>query len=198
MIGHQCLNFGIQSVITSVYSWLSFVLNAVIPFTMLIHMNFVIVRAVRKSRKMFRSNSEITSRGRAQGLDTRESTMKNTEKQLTIMLLLVTILFLVLLCPTYFRFIYLVFAKRDTPREYANSLLLSEITGKLFGLNSKINFFLYCISGQKFRNDLKEILCFNRKKELQSATTDISTIHQSLHSLNSNEMTNHIATQTVI
>ena len=37
----RCLNFGIRSVITTVYSWFSFILNAVIPFTMLIHMNYV-------------------------------------------------------------------------------------------------------------------------------------------------------------
>ena len=56
VIGGQCINFGISSVFSRVYSWFSFVLNAIIPFTMLIHMNFIIVKAVKKSRKMFRSN----------------------------------------------------------------------------------------------------------------------------------------------
>ena len=88
-----------------------------------------------------------------------ERTMKSAEKQLTIMLLLVTTLFLILLCPTYFRFIYVSFAKRDTPLGYVKSMFLFQITALLYVSNSGITFFLYCISGQKFRNDLKELLC---------------------------------------
>ena len=101
------------------------------------------------------------------------------------MLLLVTTLFLILLCPTYFRFIYLVFAERDTPFGYAKSMLLYQVTHKLYTSNSGINFFLYCISGQKFRNDLKEILCCcdilhhslsGRKYELQSPAIEMSSV----------------------
>ena len=87
-----------------------------------------------------------------------KKTMKSAENQLTIMLLSVTTLFLILLCPTYIRFIYLSFAGRDTPSQYANSMLIYQISLKLYCTNSGINFFLYCISGRKFRKDLKEIL----------------------------------------
>ena len=153
IVGNQCLSYGISSLISRVYSWFSFVLNAIIPFTLLIHMNYVIVKTVRNSRKTFKNKDGTT------GMDKRQNTMRSAENQLTIMLLLVTTLFLILLCPTYFRFIYLVFAKRDTPPDYAKSMLIYEITSKLYLSNSGINFFLYCISGKKFRNDLKEILC---------------------------------------
>ena len=108
--------------------------------------------------------------------------MKSAENQLTIMLLLVTTLFLILLCPTYFRFIYNAFARRDTPIEYAKSLLIYQASSKLYISNSGINFFLYCISGQKFRNDLKDILCCcvtRRKDESQSTGTEISTTRNS-------------------
>ena len=145
------------------YSWLSFVLNAVIPFTMLIYMNFVVVQSVRQSRKMFRTNDGTTT-----GIDTRQKSMKSAENQLTIMLLLVTTLFLILLCPTYFRFIYLVFAKRDTPFEYAKSMIIFQISGALYITNNGINFFLYCISGQRFRN--------HKKDELHSSATENSII----------------------
>ena len=151
----QCVAYGTGGVLTMIYSWLSFVLNAVIPFTLLIYTNFVIVKAVRKSRKMFGAD---TCAQTDQGLEARQNTMKSAENQLTIMLLSVTMLFLILLCPTYIRFIYMAFAERDTPYQYANSLLIYQISFKLYCTNSGINFFLYCISGQKFRNDLKEIL----------------------------------------
>ena len=173
MIGEVCISYGISSVFSRVHSWFSFVLNAIIPFTLLIYMNFIIVKTMRNSRKMFRTNDINT------GMNSREKAMKNAENQLTIMLLLVTTLFFILLCPAYFRFIYLLLAKRDTPPEYAISMILFQVTYKLYTSNSGINFFLYCISGQKFRNDLKEILCCSdttRKDQLQSSSTRISTI----------------------
>ena len=83
------------------------------------------------------------------------------------MLLLVTLLFLILLIPTYTRFIYLTFVELDTPTKYATSMLYFQITYKSYTTNNGINFFLYCISGQKFRNDLKEILCGSVKFNCQ-------------------------------
>ena len=177
-----CLAYAVSSTLTSVFSWFSFVLNAIIPFTLLIHMNNVIVKTVRKSRQMFGANGGTAREGSGQGMDVRQKNMKNAENQLTIMLLLVTTLFLILLCPAYCRFIYLAFSKQDTPFEYAKSMILYQVTAKLYTSNSGINFFLYCISGQKFRKDLKEILCCcdlsrpGRKNESQSSTTEMSSV----------------------
>ena len=180
-VGDQCFAYGISNVMSRVYSWFSFVLIGLIPFTVLIHMNFVIVKTVRNSRKMFRANDTNT------GMQTRQRKMKSAENQVTIMLLLVTTLFFILIFPTYFRFIYLLVAKRDTPVQYATSMIIYQISYKLYATNSGINFFLYCISGQKFRNDLKEILCqvccFNishpsraERKDDQQSPKEISTV----------------------
>ena len=96
IIAGLCSGYAIRSLTTSIYSWFSFVLNAVIPFTMLIYMNFVIVKTVR-NRKSLRNSST--------GSDRRQGMMKDAEHQLTIMLLMVTTGFLVLLFPPYARFI---------------------------------------------------------------------------------------------
>ena len=171
VIGGQCFNFGVRSLISRVYSWFSFVVNVIIPFTTLIHMNYVIVKTVRNSHKMHASS----------GIVTRQASMKSVENQLTIMMLLVTTLFLILLCPTYIRFIFLLFAGRDTPLQYANSMLFYQITFKLYTTNSGINFLLYCISGQKFRNDLKEILCFWKTGSLSDQSLSIRSETSSVH-----------------
>ena len=141
IVGNQCLAYGISSAMARLYSWLSFVLNAVIPFSILIHMNYVTVKSVRKSRKMFAPNERRTNEVVDQGLDTRQKNLKTAENQLTVMLLFVTTLFLILLCPTYFRFIYLMLTTRDTPSEYAKSMFLFQITSKLYITNSGINFY---------------------------------------------------------
>ena len=88
----------------------------------------------------------------------REQTMTNTENQLTTMLLLVTTLFLILMFPTNIRFVYSNFVARDTPAKYADLMFFYHLSNKLYITNNGINFFLYCISGQKFRNDLRIIL----------------------------------------
>ena len=176
VIGDKCMAYAMSNVISRVYSWVSFVLNAVIPFTLLIHMNYIIVKTVKNSRKVLRSTDTSI------GMEKRDATVKTVENQLTIMLFLVTTLFFTLLCPTYFRFIYLVFVKRDTPSKYAKSMLIFQITSKLYTTNSGINFLLYCISGQKFRNDLKEILycstsrSSSSKHKSQSNGTELSSI----------------------
>ena len=171
----KCYAYSVKSILTKLHSWCSFGLNGVIPFTFLIHMNYVIVKTVRNSRKMFSSNIGITGTG------TRQKTMKSAENQLTTMLLLVTTLFLILLLTTYFRFIYAAFVRSDTPSKFATSILIFEISYKLYVTNSGINFFLYCISGKKFRNDLKEIVCCCGKscclpKESPAETNSCSTI----------------------
>ena len=173
-IGSQCLGYVKGGFITKVYSWLTFALNAIIPFSLLIHMNYVIINRVSQSRKMFLiAEIDVVNQDKK-----RQLAMKNAENQLTIMLLLVTTLFLVLLIPTYTRFMYLTFVKIDSPEKYATLMLFYHITNKLYFSNNGINFFLYCISGQKFRNDLKDILC-QRIKYLvnsESSVTEVSTV----------------------
>ena len=135
---------------------------------MLIYMNYIIVQKVRRSRQMFGDNefhengqehSKIQIQKQINLATTRrQKTMKSAENQLTIMLLLVTTLFLILMIPTYLRFVYTNIATRDTPAKYSSLMLFYHVSHKLYNTNNGINFFLYCISGQKFRNDVKDIL----------------------------------------
>ena len=114
----------------------------------------------------------------------REQKMKNTENQLTVMLILVTTLFLILMIPTNARFVYSNFMTRDTPTKYASLIFFYHVSQKLYFTNSGINFFLYCISGQKLCKDLKEIASCNKpvtrsgtfRETLHSSATDISTL----------------------
>ena len=165
----NCYGYSVKGTFTKVYSWLTIVINTVIPFTLLIHMNYVIVKTVNNSRNMFRKNVGTV------GLDARQKTMKNAENQLTTMLLLVTTLFLILLLPTYIRFISAAFVTSDTPSKYATSIFFSEISFKLYVTNSGINFFLYCVSGH---NDLKQIVCCIGKTNFSSneSCTDANTL----------------------
>ena len=176
LVGDICLGYAIGGVITKVYSWVTFSLNGLLAFTVLIYMNYVIISKIRRNRKMFRSNDgQDQSQGQSNvAFSKREQNMKKIESQLTVMLLLVTTLFLILLFPTNVRFVYSNFVTRDTPNKYASLMLFFQVTNKLYFTNNGINFLLYCISGQKFRNDLKEIVGCNKPVTHGGTNKDIS------------------------
>ena len=148
------------------YTWSAFVLKGFIPLSMLIYMNSVIAQSVRNSRHMFKASTATTGTGKEPTtkklMDIRQKIMKSAENQLTIMLVLVSTLFIILLLPIYIRTIYVTFVVVTSPSEHASSILFFQITYKLLTTNNGINFFLYCVSGRKFRNDLKEVLCGTR------------------------------------
>ena len=157
------------------YSWLTFCIKAVIPFSLLIYMNCVIIQRVRQSQALFgndKSIDELQGHYQNNAAQRRQKTMKNTERQLTIMLILVTTLFLVLMIPTNVRFLCFIFIERDTPAKYANLMFHYHLTHKLYHTNNGINFYLYCISGQKFRNDLKELLFCNTGQNQNHLTVE--------------------------
>ncbi len=149
-----------HQVFSAIHSWLSFVVNFIVPFACLFFMNLVIIQQVKKSHHKFgemsNSTKETPDNNPAQQ---RLRAQKSVENQLTRMLLLVTSLFLILLFPTNMRFIYTTLVTPDTPEKQAESILIYHISSKLYVTNSGVNFFLYCISGQKFRSDLKELPC---------------------------------------
>ena len=110
----------------------------------------------------------------------REQTMKNIENQLTTMLLLLTILFLILMFPVYIRFIYTNFVARDTPTKYAYFIFFYYLSHKLYFTNNGVNFFLYCISGQKFLDDLKDILGFGKQLNHRTETSQYRVTESSV------------------
>ena len=197
LVGGKCRGYVYGGLIAEVLTWITFIVNGIIPISMLIYMNFVIIQTVKNSGKMFESTSQLKHKSHTKiEMDKRQRKMKSAESQLTIMLLLVTILYLVLQIPTYIRNIYVKFVTPDTPSKYVSSILSLMITYALFITSNGINFFLYCISGQKFRQDLKEMFCYNGKtnglkiqNELQSH--QVFTLSASQNTQNSTIYNDH-------
>ena len=77
------------------------------------------------------------------------------EVQLTAMLLFVAFTLLLLTLPQYIRYlVYIILDHKSDPKTYATFVLVYHITNKLYFTNFAVNFFLYCISGSKFREDI--------------------------------------------
>ena len=80
------------------------------------------------------------------------------------MLLLVTFVFLTLNLPVRSLVFYVNFTSGDTPYYYAGLHLFYQVGEKAYYTNHGINFFLYVISGQKFRTDLRNLFMEKKKQ----------------------------------
>ena len=139
----------------ALYYWLSFIVSFALPFVLLLIMNSVIIHTLRQRSRL----GLVRSEGQNEGQDTKS---KNSEFQIFIMLLLVTFLFLILTTPMYVLIFYVNFYQGNTLYYYAGYYLFYNVGEKSFFTNNGINFFLYVMSGQKFRSDLVKLFHCNR------------------------------------
>ena len=85
----------------------------------------------------------------------REQMMTARDRQLTVMTVVMTMAFLMCVPPCYLRAVLFFFLKSLSYDDMSPiRALVSVVTDNLLMLNSVINFFLYVMTGSKFRSDL--------------------------------------------
>lgn len=91
------------------------------------------------------------------------SKQQQQERQLTITLTVLSFTFLILTLPNLVR--YAIYSYKDydsSAQTYAIYFLLYHLTNKLYATNNAINFYVYAITGSKFRKDLRKLMkCWN-------------------------------------
>ena len=156
------------------YYWLNYVAQFAVPFVSLLSMNSVIIHTLRK-RSILMMKPEVTS-SQCQGQG-QNSKVKTSERQTYAILLLVAFSFFVLITPLYVFLLYSLFVDYTrTPKSYAEFYLFYNVMVKMGYTNYAINFFLYVISGRKFRNEVKELFkCGMSKETIFNTNTEPST-----------------------
>ena len=189
--GWLCVPFSNRQVMDKWYSkvfyWLSFAFQYAIPFVSLLSMNCVIIhtlcnrmRPVKRQHVM--SGGQELDKGQGQS-------SRSSEMQIYIILLLVTFAFLILSTPAYLFFIInLVFDFRKSPKIFAIYHLYVNAAQKLHYTNYGINFFLYVISGQKFRTDLKNLFRIKRSDQRVTSNSNNTSVNYRLTHLQVNNM----------
>ena len=153
------------------------------PFFSILTMNFLIVRTIRnrpasdlqeapdtltKSSSVTTiSLSEKSSQNEHIGSFRRSRKQKGkrerkeTSGQLVLMLLAVSFAFLILTSPVSIRNVIYALGlfTVNSNRKSAQSALIIAITSRLILVNGVINFWLYLVTGAKFRQDLKNLVC---------------------------------------
>ena len=162
--GKLCIpnKFASVTVIGEVYYWLTQIFIFIIPFSSLLTMNSIIIHTLRK-----RSRLNISGQGQIEGQTLK---IKQSEKQIFTMLLLVTFTYLILTFSMRALNFYRNFYTGNTPSYYAGFHLFYNIGIQSFYTNHAINFFLYVLSGQKFRTDLMSLV-IPRKPNKNEITT---------------------------
>ena len=165
-----------DKVIGQIYYWILFVINFALPFVLLLIMNTVIIKTIRSNSK-FRQTLDISKSKRDSGQGQSEghvSKIKKSEMLIFAILLLVTFAFLILTTPTYVLVLYIMFVDyTKSPKDFAGFHLFYNVGHKTYYTNYGINFFLYVMSGQKFRKDLMHLF-IKRKQDAQDNSVTLS------------------------
>ena len=159
-----------NNVLSEIYYWLTQIVIFVFPFLSLLTMNSVIIHTLRKRPKL--KTHELEGENQNAGQNVKN---KHHEKQVVTTLLLVTFVFLFLNIPVRTMVFYLNFSSGNTPTYYASLHLLYQVGQKAFYTNHGINFFLYVISGQKFRTDLRNIFRSKKANKNNRLQSNVST-----------------------
>ena len=188
--GKNCIPYcnASQYKYSEIYYWLSFLVIFGCPFIMLLIMNCFIKNTLRKRLTNSRKHN-VTSPGQSQGQfqghvqghfrsKDKTPTAKTLETHVYVILLLVTFSFLILTTPGTNVLLYIIQVNIDiSPKAYAKFYFLESLTEKLFYTNCGINFFLYVISGKKFRKDLLSLFqCRIFKTKELSTLSDANTV----------------------
>ena len=108
----------------------------------------------------------VQNRLKLTSTNTNEPRVKTSDKQIFMILLLVTFSFLVLTTPSYMLFLFNMIVDFDQSTKYkAGFSLFYTVSQKTWFTNNAINFFLYILSGTKFRNDFLRLFGYKRKEK---------------------------------
>ncbi len=146
----SCTRFLFFAWYIDLYAVVMILMYPLLPVAFLFFFNISIIKALLRRRKFATSM---------------RSGQQSKDSQVTVMLLLVSFLFIILVLP------FEIYYASETERNY----LLAEILFCLMLLNSCINFYLYLLSGSKFRNDLKRLFCCtNEETNVYSSSRQLS------------------------
>ena len=164
---------GFGEIYGQLYYWGTSFLEFFMPFVLLLYMNSVIIHTLRKRHVLKAKMNNVEGQGQDKGYGEGHVTgINSSERQIYVMLLLVTFGFLTLVTPVYILDFYILAVQGNSARFYAGYHLFYHTAEKALYTNYAINFYLYVISGKKFRSDLVKLFQFKRNKSSGSSESE--------------------------
>ena len=145
--------YGYEYLVEHVWTWIDATLYCFLPFVLILILNGLIVHEViraRKRRQQFLEHHIISS-------NAPPSVLSESSIRLTVMLLSVTFTFLLCTFPMMATMTYRAYSgpNEESLLEVSRFALARTISELLMYTNHSINFYLYLLTGLRFRQELK-------------------------------------------
>jgi len=175
---------GYTRLVEDIWPWVDAIIYSFLPSFLILVLNSLIILNVisaRNARKRLRQQSKLFLRN---GNPSHHRQHCEVSKKITLMLLAVSFTFLVTTLPMNLVVIYKsVFLIPDNVKTLTQAKLMNTVAEMLMYTNHSINFFLYCATGKKFRNQFKAMVCYVCRKKpgsgRSSPTMRLAKVNQS-------------------
>ncbi|CAH1781137.1 unnamed protein product, partial [Owenia fusiformis] len=141
----------------NIWPWIDFAFSACIPFTLIFMCNILIICVVTKANKSRRANMNA------------KDEKHDDARSMTVMLIAVSLTFVILTLPITIYYIMDAQITSDNPyrshQHIADMGLFRSCATQMFFINCGINFFLYCITGNRFRAEMIKLFCCRRMEK---------------------------------
>ncbi|KAL8578769.1 hypothetical protein ACOMHN_045757 [Nucella lapillus] len=143
------------------FVYIEIAIYSVIPFAFLVLGNSILVWKLSASMKEARSN---LSKGNTKQILAREKVASSV----TLTVIVVSVTFIILTLPVSVNYILSYFDReynQVTGYEYAKAHMFYTISILLADSNSAVNFYLYCLTGKRFREEFFRTICCGRVRQ---------------------------------
>ena len=143
-----------------IWPWVDAAIYSFVPFVLILVFNILIIRQVFMAK---RTRSKMLTLSACQRHLVKPAKYKNqceTSRKITCMLLVISFTFLLTTLPVN---IILIVSTVDTSYQeetFAKMQLANALTTLLMYTNHCINFYLYCATGRKFREQFRNLACY--------------------------------------
>ena len=157
-----------EALVRTVWPWVDAFMYSFIPFISILIFNALIIRKVflaRQERESLQSTPRRTltllARSSSQRQPIGVRRVNQDSNRLTIMLLTISFTFLLTTLPMNISMIVISIWSPDPTdlRQIARAKLARTVTELLMYCNHSVNFYLYCATGKKFRENVLRTLC---------------------------------------
>ena len=152
--------------------WIAFLLIMVIPFVLLFLLNCMIVYSLIKAQRMRSKAAAAPACTATTGTGNKPQKSTASFRQTTLMCLSISFAFLICMAPSIVLLIGKPYWKHRSKLAYENAKAICNLLGFV---NHCINFFLYCVTGRRFRQELKAKLTCGRVEVRPTSPTSVST-----------------------
>lgn len=141
----KCMPYAYENVACKVFPWIYLVLYSFLPVLVLLLFNTLIIVSLIKNKPLFQAMTKT------------DQQMRYDHQKLAICLLVISFTWIITTMP---RPIYPLFMKKPkTIEEQAGTVLVRTLCFILMYVNHAVNFFIYGLTGQRFRMELRRFLC---------------------------------------